>query len=66
MSKIYAAAWLGTTAAIVTGVIVTGRAWCIWALLIPFLYSLVGKNEEEKTNGHCNEDQKNGENYRKI
>ena len=66
MSKIYAAAWLGTTAAIVTGVIVTGRAWCIWALLIPFLYSIVGKNEEEKTNEHVNKDQENGENYRKI
>lgn len=47
MWKSYVAAWLGTAAAIVTGVIVTGRAWCIWALLIPFLYSIIGKNEED-------------------
>lgn len=35
----YAAAWVGTSAAVIAGIYLTGSANCLWALLIPALVS---------------------------
>lgn len=33
----YAAAWIGTSAAVIAGIYFTGSPNCLWALLIPAL-----------------------------
>ena len=35
----YAAAWIGTSAAVIAGIYLTGSVNCLWALLIPVLIS---------------------------
>lgn len=35
----YAAAWIGTSAAVIAGMYFTGSVDCLWALLIPALVS---------------------------
>lgn len=34
-----AAAWIGTSAAVIAGIYLTGSANCLWALLIPAMVS---------------------------
>ena len=36
----YAAAWIGTSAAVMAGMYFTGTANCLWELLIPALVSV--------------------------
>lgn len=35
----YVAAWIGTSAAVIAGIYLTGSANCLWALLFPVLIS---------------------------
>lgn len=35
----YAVAWVGTSAAVIAGIYLTGSANCLWALLIPAMVS---------------------------
>ena len=35
----YTAAWVGTSAAVIAGIYLTGSANCLWALLIPAMVS---------------------------
>lgn len=35
----YAAAWIGTSAAVIAGIYFTGSPNCLWALLIPAMVS---------------------------
>ena len=35
----YVAAWIGTSAAVIAGIYLTGSANCLWALLIPAMVS---------------------------
>ena len=39
----YAAAWISTAAAAIVGMMETGSAWCLWALLIPALIKIIDK-----------------------
>ncbi|MEY8366278.1 hypothetical protein AALA22_11625 [Anaerovoracaceae bacterium 41-7] len=42
----YAAAWISTAAAVIVGMMETGSAWCLWALLIPALIKINDKYKE--------------------
>lgn len=35
MWKVFACAWIGTSLAVITGIYITGSAWCLWALIFP-------------------------------
>lgn len=37
----YAAAWIGTSAAVIAGMYLTGSTECLWLLLIPFLATIM-------------------------
>lgn len=37
----YAAAWIGTPAAVIAGMYLTGSTECLWFLLIPFFATVM-------------------------
>lgn len=46
----YASAWISTAAAVITGIYLTGSAWCLWALFIPAMI-IVTHNDDKNNEG---------------
>ena len=39
--------WVATAVAVAVGIVITGSAWCLWAMVFPVIVSL-GNNDESE------------------
>lgn len=54
----YAAAWIGTSVAVVAGMYFTKSAWCLWALVLPACIKITHKQKCEEESGVAEDEQR--------
>lgn len=40
-------AWVATAVAVAVGIVITGSAWCLWAMVFPVIVSLENNDDSE-------------------